>query len=230
MTIPKLVDHEQSLTERIYHRLRREIITGRIPSRTRLVESTLAEEMQVSRTPVREALQKLTLEGLLLAMPRAGYMVAELSDEDIQDLFETRMDIEKIAGRRALEHIGESELDALSANLERMDRMLQSGMLQNLAEIDQEFHDIIYRASRSKTLYRICLNLSDHTLKFRIALSMPPGLARKTRDHHRNIYQALRQKDAHQLEKAIHNHLAEASDQIIILLKELRIEYPQPKE
>ena len=223
MSIAKIADTEQSLTDRVYNHLRQDIITGKIPGGTRLVESTLAEEMQVSRTPVREALQKMTLEGLLHAMPRAGYVVDELSDEDIQDLFDIRLDIEKIAARKALEHINRKEIDALKANLERMDRMLQSGMLQNLAEIDQEFHDIIYRASRSKTLYRICQNLSDHTLKFRIALSMPPSLARKTRDHHRNITRTLTDKDAQALELAVHNHLTEAKEQIIVLLKELRI-------
>lgn len=218
------MDSEPSLTKRVYHRLRQNIITGKIPGGTRLVESTLAEEMQVSRTPAREALQKLTLEGLLQAMPRAGYLVEELTDEDIQDLFDTRMDIEQIAARKALKNIRKTELEELEANLERMDRMLHSGMLQNLAEIDQEFHDIIYRASRSKALYRICQNLSDHTLKFRIALSLPPKLARKTRDHHRKIYQALGDKDGRGLDAAVHGHLKEAKDQIIILLKELRVE------
>jgi len=213
-----------SLTDRVHRRLRKEIITGKIPGGTRLVESTLAAEMNVSRTPVREALHNLALEGLLYAIPRAGYIVEEMTDRDIKDLFETRLDIEKIAARRALDRINSSELEGLVSNLNRMDQVLQSGLLQNLADLDQEFHDIIYKATRSKTLYRICQNLSDYTLKYRIALSMPPELAKRMRDHHGNIYQAFITKDAERLETAVNNHLKEAQDHIISLMDQLRQE------
>jgi DNA-binding GntR family transcriptional regulator len=211
-----------SLSDRVHRRLRQEIITGKIPGGTRLVESTLAAEMNVSRTPVREALHNLALEGLLYAIPRAGYIVEEMTDRDIRDLFEIRLDIEKIAARRALDRIHSSELESLVSNLIRMDQVLQSGLLQNLAELDQEFHDIIYKATRSKTLYRICQNLSDYTLKYRIALSMPPELAKRMRDHHGNIYQAFQTKDAERLETAVNDHLKEAQDNIISLMDQLR--------
>ena len=213
-----------SLTERVYRRLRTDIITGKIPGGTRLVETTLATELSVSRTPVREALHKLGLEGLLTAIPRSGYLVAEMSDHDIEDLFETRLEIEKIAGRKALHRITPSELEMLERSLDRMDQAIKAGMLQNLADLDQEFHDSIYRAARSRTLYRICRNLSDYTLKYRIALSLPPGLIRKMRDHHRSIYNALAAKDEKSLEAAIHRHLQEAGEQVIELLTELRRE------
>lgn len=221
---PNAESTDISLTERVYRRLRSDIITGKIPGGTRLVETTLAAEMAVSRTPVREALHKLGLEGLLAAIPRAGYLVAEMSDQDIEDLFETRLEIEKIAGRKALHQITPREIEALEASLDRMDQAIRTGMLQNIAALDQEFHDSIYRAARSKTLYRICRNLSDYTLKYRIALSLPPGLIRKMRDHHRNIYNALAAKDEKGLEAAIHRHLQEAGEQVIELLTELRRE------
>ena len=108
-----------SLTQRVYKDLRTAIITGNITGGTRLVESTLAANMQVSRTPVREALHKLALEGLLYSIPRAGYIVEEMSDYDIQDLFTTRMTIEQIAARLAMEKISEEELEQLA--LEALD-------------------------------------------------------------------------------------------------------------
>ena len=119
MAPASFMETESSLTERVYQRLRRDILTGKIPGGTRLVESALAEEMLVSRTPAREALRKLTLEGLVRAVPRAGYLVEDLTDEDIQDLFDTRMDIEQIAARKALQNIGDGELQALEGPLSR---------------------------------------------------------------------------------------------------------------
>mgnify|MGYP000020605016 CR=1 FL=1 len=221
---PNAGSADMSLTEQVYRRLRSDIITGKIPGGTRLVETSLAAEMSVSRTPVREALHKLGLEGLLTAIPRAGYLVAEMSDHDIEDLFETRLEIEKIAARKALHQITPREIEALEASLNQMEQAIRTGMLQNIAALDQEFHDRIYRAARSKTLCRICRNLSDYTLKYRIALSMPPGLIRKMRDHHRSIYSALAAKDEKGLEAAIHRHLEEAGTQVIDLLTELRRE------
>ena len=102
-----------SLTERVYRQLRSALITGEIPPGSRLVESTLAREMSVSRTPAREALHKLALEGLLYSIPRAGYIVAEMSDYDIQDLFKTRMAIEQLVARWAQENITPEELQTL---------------------------------------------------------------------------------------------------------------------
>jgi DNA-binding GntR family transcriptional regulator len=147
-----------------------------------------------------------------------------MTDQDIQDLFDTRMDIEKIAVRKAMQRINPVELEKLEQNLRGMDQVLQTGMLQNLAELDQEFHDIIYKATRSRTLYRICRNLSDYTLKYRILLSMPPELAKRTRDHHYNIFKALRDKDAERIERVVHGHLQEAKEHILGLMEQLRQE------
>jgi len=105
----------ESLTQR--KDLRSAIITGKIAGGTRLVESTLAASTGVSRTPVREALHKLALEGLLYSIPRAGYNVEEMTDYDIQDLFTTRMTIEQISARLSMEKIAKNELDKLAVNI-----------------------------------------------------------------------------------------------------------------
>ncbi len=151
--------------------------------------------MQVSRTPIREALHKLALEGLLYSIPRAGYIVEEMSDYDIQDLFTTRMNIEQIAARLAMEKISEEELKQLALNIKKTDAVLESGLTEKMADLDMAFHGIIYKATRSKTLYQICQTLSDHTLKYRIALIHLPEIAQKTRDGHSKIYEAILSKE-----------------------------------
>ena len=213
-----------SLTQRVYKDLRAGIITGRIAGGTRLVESTLAADMQVSRTPVREALHKLALEGLLYSIPRAGYIVEEMSDYDIQDLFTTRISIEQIAARLAVEKITEEELKRLAQNIKQTDEVLASGLTAKLADLDMAFHGIIYKAARSKTLYQICQTLSDHTLRYRIALIHLPEIAQKTRDGHLKIYDAILSKDLSQVDEAIQSHLQLAKKDLGELLERRRHE------
>jgi DNA-binding GntR family transcriptional regulator len=213
-----------TLTQRVYKDLRTAIITGRVAGGTRLVESSLAAEMQVSRTPVREALHKLTLEGLLYSIPRAGYIVEEMSDYDIQDLFTTRMTIEQIAARLAMEKITREELESLARNLEKTDEALESGLTEKMADLDMAFHGLIYKATRSKTLYQICQTLSDHTLKYRIALIHLPEIARKTRDGHYKIYEAILSKEPSAVNEAIQLHLQLAKKDIQDLLERKRHE------
>lgn len=212
----------QSLTERVYQELRTAIITGNIPGGTRLVESNLASEMQVSRTPVREALHKLALEGLLYSIPRAGYIVEEMSDHDVEDLFDVRIKIEQMAARMALEKITPDEIRQLAENLEKADLVLKNDQNQQMAELDTEFHGIIYKATRSKTLYRICQTLSDHTLKYRIALIDKSEMGRKTRDGHYEIYEAISSGDANSVDQAIQSHLELAKKDISGLMRRTR--------
>jgi len=216
--------NSESLTQRVYEDLRTAIITGKVTGGTRLVESTLAADMHVSRTPIREALHKLSLEGLLYSIPRAGYIVEEMSDYDIQDLFTTRMTIEQIAARFAIERITEGELQRLELNIKKTDEVLDMGLTDKMTDLDMEFHGIIYKATRSKTLYQICQTLSDHTLKYRIALIHIPEIAQKTRDGHYKIYEAILSKELSKVDEAIESHLQLAIMDIKDLLERKRHE------
>jgi len=213
-----------SLTEKVYQDLRLRIITGRIPGGTRLVESSIASKMHVSRTPVREALHKLTLEGLLYSIPRAGYIVEEMSDADIQDLFDTRTAIEQVAARWAVRKITPQELKQLETNLKHMDKEVRGGDTRKISDLDVEFHNIIYRASRSRNLYRICKNLSDYTLKYRMALIHLPEAAEQTRADHETIHKALASGDEKKIDYAVRDHLGHARKNIIELLERVRQE------
>jgi DNA-binding GntR family transcriptional regulator len=220
--LPNTRRDNKSLTERVYRDLRRAIITGSIAGGTRLVESNLAAEMQVSRTPVREALHKLALEGLLYSIPRAGYIVEEMSEYDVEDLFDVRIKIEQMAARMALEKITPNEIEQLARNLEKADRVLQNSEIRQMAELDTEFHGIIYKAARSKTLYRICQTLSDHTLKYRIALIDKSEMGHKTRDGHYEIYEAILSGDGNRVDRAVQSHLELAKKDISRLMRRTR--------
>ena len=173
---------------------------------------------------MREALHKLALEGLLYSIPRAGYIVEEMSDHDVADLFDVRIKIEQMAARMALEKITPDEIRQLAENLEKVDRVLENDQSRQMAELDTEFHGIIYKAARSKTLYRICQTLSDHTLKYRIALIDKSEMGRKTRDGHYEIYAALLSGDADRADQAIRSHLELAKKDISGLMRRTREE------
>lgn len=213
-----------SMTERVYKELRMDILTGKIHSGTRLAESTLAEEKGVSRTPVREALRQLVAEDLLYAIPRAGYVVQELSEYDVMDLFETRESIELVAGQTALKNITDEELNLLENNLRKTKEVIDTGITKSMSDLDIEFHNIIYKATRSKYLYRICKTLSDYTLKFRRSVIIIPEVSKRAMRDHLEIYNALKSKDPIKVEEAIRSHLKVVKKDIIGYLAKLREE------
>ena len=213
-----------SLTERIYRELRLSIITGKLPGGTRLIESTLAHEMGASRTPIREALQRLSQEELVYSIPHLGFIVEDMSEADIQDLFATRMEIELLVGRWALPKITEDEIDQLKNNLDQTDTVIENDQTDKMIDLDIEFHHIIYKATRSKSLYQISKNISDHTLKFRLACIHIPEIAKRARDDHRSIYNAFKSKDPKKVETAITDHLMVVKGDIIDFLKRVREE------
>jgi DNA-binding GntR family transcriptional regulator len=215
-------EEEDSLTEQVYRNLRHGIITGAIVGGTRLVETALASEMKVSRTPVREALHKLALEGFLYSIPRAGYIVEETSETDIKDLFTTRTAIEKIAVKWAITKITPEELQRLEMNLQKTEEVLQSGATESMMDLDAEFHQIIYRAARSKTLYKISQTLSDHTLRFRLACIHIPELAERAKQGHVKIFEAIQSGDSTAAEKMVEEHLDTVTIDILNQLEKMR--------
>ena len=213
-----------SLTDKVYQELRGGIISGKTPSGARLVESVLASEMKVSRTPIREALQRLALEGFVYAIPRAGYVVETMSERDIKDLFATRTEIEKIAVSWAVERISPEETELLEENLQKTNRALAIGKTEQMMELDTEFHQIIYRATRSKTLHDICQALSDHTLKFRIACIHLPEVSKRAKEGHTLIYRALQKRSAEHAKDAVIAHMETVERDILSSLERLRNE------
>ncbi|RLC22260.1 MAG: hypothetical protein DRH93_10290, partial [Deltaproteobacteria bacterium] len=127
---------DTSLKIMVYKSLRLDIVSGKLPGGTRITETAVADSLNVSRTPVREALQKLSQERLLILIPKAGYMVEDLSDNEIQDLFTTRMEIEQIAIQKAIKYITVEELKILDDNLEQTKLSIKTGEDFKITELD----------------------------------------------------------------------------------------------
>ncbi len=213
---------KDSLKIKVYKSLRLDIVSGKLKSGTRITETAVAQELNVSRTPVREALQKLAQEKFLTAIPKAGYIVQDLSDNEIQDLFTTRMEIEQIAMEKAIENITVEELKQLDDNLEQTKACIKANREFKITELDIEFHTIIYKAARSQSLFRVCKNLSDLTIRYRHGLNLMPNLWAELLQQHIKIYQALISKNSEQTQKALSRHADLEKSSLMDLMKKLR--------
>jgi len=212
----------ESLKTKVYKSLRLDIVSGKLTGGTRITETAVAEQLNVSRTPVREALQKLAQEKFLTAIPKAGYIVEDLSDNEIQDLFTTRMEIEQIAIQKAIEHITVDELKLLDDNLEQTKACIKAREDFRITELDIAFHTIIYKAARSKSLFGVCKNLSDLTIRYRHGLNLVPNLWAELLQQHIKIYQALISKNSDQTMEALTRHARLEQESLMDLMRKVR--------
>ena len=215
-----LKDDSTSVTQRIFEKIRMAILTGEIQSGERLVELDLAAKMQSSRTPVREALQKIASEGLIYSIPRAGYIVGEISETDLEEIFEARIAIEQAAARLALVHITPDEIKMMKGNIEGSEKTIKSGLKDQMVNFDTEFHDILCGASRNKRLIQFSQTLRDHLLRYRMIALRIPRMAKGATAEHKQIFRALQAKDSKKLEETIHYHLERSKEHILTCLRD----------
>jgi DNA-binding GntR family transcriptional regulator len=144
----------RGLGEDIAERLREAILNGYFGPGERLPEEQLAKTMGVSRGPVREALAKLAREGLIVIRRNRGAFVAQLSSEDLDEVYTLRVAIERLAVERCVANASESDIDELQGVINRIAELMERGLTeQEAAALDLEFHDIIYRSGQHRRLY-----------------------------------------------------------------------------
>lgn len=200
-------EENYSLSGRVFHRLREDILSGKYHSNEELREKTIGDELGVSRTPVREALRQLELEGLVKIIPNKGAVVEGISQEDIKDIYEIRSRLEGLCAKRAAEHITQEQIDELEENIFLVDFHAQKGNYSQMLELDNRFHDILYEASKSRMLKQELSNFHHYVQRVRkITLSMPERVV-KSNNEHRQILEALKKHDQIQAEKLATDHM-----------------------
>lgn len=215
---PIKLDSYQPLREVVCESLREAIRKGVLRPGERIMEIKLAEELGVSRTPVREAIRKLELEGCVVMMPRRGTYVADMSIRDINEIFEIRTALESLSNSLAAEHITEDELEHLQRLLviiggyikefeEGKDRKDREGAMEKIVETDIEFHDLLYHAARNNRLVGIISNLRDQLTRFRTLSMSYPGRLEATLEEHRKIVEAIANGDGRGASKAAEHHM-----------------------
>lgn len=203
------------LREVVFNTLRKAIIEGEFQPGERLMEITLANKLGVSRTPVREAIRMLELEGLVTMIPRRGAEVANITVKDLTDALEVRMAIEELSVRLACERIDEQGKEELSrANLD-FKEAINSKLVPAIVEKDIAFHNSIYKASGNQKLISIAQNLREQVYRYRVEyvkdFSYHDNLVRE----HDEITRAIFRGDAETAMRVMNEHIYN-QEQIVI--------------
>lgn len=207
------------LREVIFNTLREAIIVGELKPGERLMEVKLADKMGVSRTPVREAIRKLELEGLVEMLPRKGAHVADLSIKDIMDVLEVRSTLDGLASSLSALRITDDEVKELRHQLTQFISYAERENLQGSIKKDVEFHDIIYRSSRNDKLIQISNNLREQVQRFRIIYIKDYGSTRELVKEHTRIYDAIARRDPEAAMKQAQDHIKNQEETIIRFIR-----------
>lgn len=195
-----------SLQERVYDALKSAIIRGEIESNTRLVEEELAERMNTSRTPVREAFQKLEKEGFLERRPKVGYAVKGLYENDAEELFEVRTVLDCYAGFLAAQRATSEEIKALEEIVRRERESLQNMDVDEFIASDNRFHDCIYLASKDQRLYRLFNDIRDHMHRYRAFILRFKRKPERAVRAHEQIVEAIISGNPKKVERLMRSH------------------------
>jgi DNA-binding GntR family transcriptional regulator len=220
--LPVKLDSYKPLREVVYETLREAIRTGALTPGERLMEIQLAEELGVSRTPVREAIRKLELERFVVMLPRRGTYVANLSLKDINEVFEIRSALDGLAAGLAAERITEEELEQMERLLVEIADHIEKRNNMKIVEADEAFHDILYRASRNERLVGIIYNLREQFARFRSVSINYPGRLQNTLEEHRQVVEAIAQRNPELAQQKAREHIENAEQTLLLEMEQLR--------
>lgn len=201
---------EQSLGGRVFQRIRDDILNGKYKEHDELREISLGKELGVSRTPVREALRRLELEGLVTIIPNKGATVTGISKKDVRDIYVMRSSLEGLCARWASEHITDEQLDEMEEVLMLAEFHVKREDEDNADQIcamDEKFHSIMYEASESRILGGLLSDYHKYVQGTRRQCVTSKERARKSIREHRQILRALRERDADQAEQLANEHI-----------------------
>lgn len=201
------------LADDLYDRIRGEIVSGRLRPNQRLVEGELADRLDASRTPVRETLQRLALEGLV-DHTRGGWTVHEHAPAEIRAIYEVRAGLEGYAARLAAERAGQEELDAL-AGLYPADDSALALAPDAQVELNERFHDGVIAAAGNPRLARLCRDSRQYYFNYRIARLYTDDDTRLSIGGHRQIVTALAARDGAAAEEAARAHVDRALEIVL---------------
>jgi DNA-binding GntR family transcriptional regulator len=206
---------QSSLRGMVFNRLQEDILNGVYRPGETLVESKLAEKLGVSRTPIREAIKQLELEGLVTPLPNRRVVVRGVTEKDIDDIYIIRKRLEGLAARWAVLNITEKEFNELKRTLELMEFYTEKGDLEQVKELDANFHSIIFQASKSKPLSYVLANFHQFLTKARGDSLMVPGRLPRALEEHKAILAAIMNNDPDAAEEAMERHILGARDNLV---------------
>ena len=215
---PEVGDERLSLTA--YNEIRRRILDNEMPSGTMMLETELAALLDMSRTPVREALIRLANEGMVEVRPRHGMRVLPVSAEDMEEIYEILTSLEASAAAKIAENgLSQAELKALHAAVHDMDAALDNDDLQAWARADERFHATLLDACRNRRLRELVYQFWDQTYRVRmLTLRLRPKPVASNRDH-LALVEAIERRDPDEAARIHRQHRVSAGKMLVDLLR-----------
>ena len=198
----------KSLRGQVFDKIRSDILKGRYQKGDELVECTIGKEMGVSRTPVREAIRQLELEGLVQLIPNKGAFVTGISASDVRDIYLIRSRLEGLAARMAAEHISSEQLAEMEETIVLSDYHVKIEHFEQVCEMDGKFHKLLYAASGSRILEHTLTDFHQYVQRVRMASITNRIRMHKSNSEHEKILEAIRNKDGDQAEKVAAEHIS----------------------
>ncbi len=202
----------KSLTTVIFERIRDDILYGKYEKGEKIVEAKLAEEFNVSRTPVREALKQLELDDLVENIPNRGVVVKGISKQDIVDIFTIRLAIEGIAVEWAIERMDQEDMQKIKEIYELMEFYTFKKDVKKFAELNTKFHEAIYKATKSRYLENVLKNYQVFMKVVRYKSLEKPGRLEGALNEHKRIVDALMEKDVDRAKDVVIEHVKHSKE------------------
>ncbi|MCX8022257.1 MAG: GntR family transcriptional regulator [Syntrophorhabdaceae bacterium] len=196
------------LREQVYRGLKEKILNGTLPPNKRLIEEKIASEMKTSRTPVREAMQKLEKEGLIRKLPRGGFTISNITLDDIEEVFGLRAILEGYAAALATARATEEDIKSLEEIVAKQEECkAKDGAEQEMIALNTEFHDRLYRAAKSIRLYTIINDLTDSIYRFRSIIFKYPDMIDISIKDHKDMIELMKDKKSSKVETLVRRHI-----------------------
>ncbi len=209
------------LRDVVFNTLRQAILTGELKPGERLMELHLADRLGVSRTPVREAIRRLELEGLVTMIPRRGAEVARITEKSMSDVLEVRRTLDALCAELACDRITEEGLARLLKGCDQFEQCVATKDSRKIAQADVALHDIIVEATGNRRLVQMVHNLSEQMYRYRFEYIKDSSQHETLVKEHRIIYESIVNKDKDTAAAAAKLHI---DNQKKAIIRQIRLE------
>ena len=209
------LENYKPLRDIVFEYLRESILKGKLEPAQRLMEVQLAEQLGVSRTPVREAIRKLELEGLVVMLPRKGAYVADVSLKDIIEVLEIRAALEGLAASVAAERMTDEDLEKLELISYQFKKSLENGDIDMMVKKDIELHDLVFRSTNNQKLIQINNSLREQVYRFRVTYISDNYTSKNLVKEHEDIIAAIHKRNSKEAMQRSTVHIENAQNFII---------------
>jgi len=202
-----------------YETIKRSILNSEMNAGDQLRIESLAEQLEISRTPIREALLKLESEGLVRSASRVGFFVRGLTKHDLQELFELREILESYAAEKAAEHVDEQDVQRLGEFQERAAKAISAGNMSEFMAMEVEIHSLILKKAGNSRLMKMLESIKDLIQRERMLSLQSPENIEESFKEHQVVINLLKKKDAKMAGKMMRSHILAVKERMLAFLE-----------